>query len=152
MGKNSTTYSPVDTTGSVVNPYNGAMIFGVYQGIKTITVEMDSEKIGKDTASDGAVMGSYIPGDAGKVIIEVQQTSEWYKYFVDWYNLNKLAADNQDVSNTFGGAVVLRNITDGTSHLATGVAPGKLPPKVYAGSGGYVTVTLEALDVQSVTN
>lgn len=152
MGKNSSTYSPVDTTGSVVNPYNGAMIFGVYEGVKSITVDMDTDKIVKDTAADGAVMGSYVPGDAGKITLEVQQTSNWYKYFVDWYNLNKLAADNQDVSNCFGGAVVLRNITDGTSHIATGVAAGKLPPKSYVATGGYVTVVLECLDIQSVTN
>ena len=146
-----TTYSFVDTAGTVANPFSGAYIFQGQRGVKQITVTMATEKSVLDVSSDGAVMATFIPGDNGTVAIEMQQTSDFYKYVLAWYNLAKIAALGGDVSDWFAGAMTLRNIADGTSHLCTGMAPAKLPDKTYAAQGGYVTVNFTCCDIQSVT-
>ena len=48
-------------------------------------------------------------------------------------------------------AVTLRNTSDGTSHVATGVSFGKIPDKAYAAQGQMVTWVLWAADIQSLS-
>ncbi len=146
-----TTYSFVDTAGSVSNPFNGTYIFQGQKGVKQLTVAMGMEKAVLDVAADGAVMASFVPGDNGTISAEMQQTSDFYKYCLDWYNLAKTAALGGDVSDFFAGTMTVRNIADGTGHVAQGIAIGKLPDKVYAAQGQNVTVQFVCCDVQSMT-
>jgi hypothetical protein len=145
------TYSFVDTSGSASSPFNGTYIFAGQKGVKQITVAMQMEKAVLDVAADGAVMASFVPGDPGTISVECQQTSDFYKFCLVWYNLAKIAATLGDVADFFGGTMTVRNITDGTSHVASGVAIGKLPDKVYAAQGQNVTVAFVCCDIQSIT-
>ena len=48
-------------------------------------------------------------------------------------------------------AALLRNVTDGTSHMITGLSFMKVPDKSYQAQGQQLTWVLMAADIQSVT-
>jgi hypothetical protein len=144
----STTYSFKDSVGAFVSVLAGIYtITGGKVGAGQITVNNVTEHSELDTASDGAVMTSFISGDAGDFTVECQQTSAIHKYFLAAFNLHKSAADGGDVSNWASSALQLRNIVDGSEHLLTGISFTKAPTKVYASRGQMVAWKLNASNV-----
>ena len=137
--------------GGFSHPLAGAFTFGGEIGAGQITVHMATEKTAQDVAADGAVQISAIAGDNGTVTIEVQQTSSFHLFLLDWANTVKNNLNSNDISNWATASLLLRNITNGTSHVVTGISPQNIPDKVYAKQGGSINWVLMAADIQSVT-
>ncbi len=141
-----TTYSFLDLSGAIAHPALGAYVF-TGEGTGEITVTMSTEKSAHDVAADGSVMVSKIAGDNGTVTIQVQQTSAIHKWLLAAYNALKIA----DTSQWAQMAATLRNVADGTAHLAYGMSFQKVPDKVYQAQGQKVSWVLMAADIQSVS-
>ena len=140
-----TTYSFLDLSGAIVSPDLGAYIF-TGQGVGQVTVSMDTERTAHNVGADGAVMVSKVAGHSGKVQIQCQQTSRVHKWLLAAENAMYLA----DVENWAGISATLRNASDGTTHVCTGMSFGKVPDKVYQAEGQMVTWTLWAASIQSL--
>jgi hypothetical protein len=140
-----TTYSFLDLSGALVHPDLGAYIF-TGQGTGQVTVTMDTERSAHSVAADGTIMVSKIAGHNGKIQIQCQQTSNVHKWL--------LAAENAlYIADTDAWAEMsasLRNTSDGTSHIITGMSFGKVPDKVYQAEGQMVTWTLWAANIQNI--
>lgn len=139
-----TTYSFLDLAGAISHPL---FPLGVFQftgeGVGSLTVTMMTERTAHDVAADGSIMISKIAGNNGQINIECQQTSLLHKYLLSLYNYVTTA----DASAWAMAAIIMRNVKDGTSHIATGVSFGKIPDKPYGASGARVTWTLWAADI-----
>lgn len=146
-----TTYSFKDLSGGFAHPLAGIFTFGGEIGAGQITVHMATEKTAQDVAADGTVQISAIAGDNGTVTIEVQQTSSFHIFLLDWANIIKNNLNNNDISNWATASLLLRNVTNGTSHIITGISPQNIPDKVYAKQGGNINWVLMAGDIQSPT-
>ena len=145
-----TTYSFKDLTGAFVHPLVGNYILGGGNiGMGQLTIAMSTDRTVHDVASDGSVMVSYIPGDNGQIMIEVQQTSDLHNFLLGWFNACKTAADLGDISTWSAAVISIRNIVDGSFHTLTGISPGKIPDKVYQAQGQKITWTLPAAKVIS---
>jgi hypothetical protein len=148
LGSGTTVYSFKDTVGAFVSLLAGPFVLaGGNVGAGQFVIDMTTARSEQDTASDGAVMVTYIAGESGTFTVECQQTSALHKYFLGAFNLHKTAANAHDVSNWASSAVQLRNVTDGSQHILTGVSFSKIPPKTYAGRGGLITWTFLAANV-----
>lgn len=144
-----TTYSGKDLNFSLSSPFSGPIqAAGINeQGIKQIVVRMSVVQSVLQTGMDGSVQPSVLPGDMGEVELQVWQTSPIHQALLAWYNFLKAARDTGDVSNWFGSSVLIQNIVDGTSHLATGVGPQKVPDKTYGDQAQPVTWILMACNI-----
>jgi hypothetical protein len=125
----STTYSFKDLSGAMTSILAGAFPFAGQLGMGRITVEYTTDHGALETAADGTVLPAFIAGRAGRITIEVQQTSVFHKYLLIWHNLHVLRASNGDISQWASSAILLRNTLDGSSHEALGVIPLKIPDK-----------------------
>ena len=141
------TYSFLDLAGAISHPF---FPLGVFQftgeGVGSITVEMSSERSQHDVAADGSIMISKMAGNNGVITIECQQTSLVHKYLLNLFNYVWQADTNQWAMI----AIALRNISDGTSHICTGVSFNKKGAKSYKREGQHVTWTLMAADIASM--
>jgi hypothetical protein len=147
MGKGrTTTYSFSDLSGAIAHEKLGAYSFNG-QGVGNVTVSMATVRTVHDVAADGSIMVSKMAGDNGTISISCQQTSDIHKWLLWAYN----DLINQDTSEWAKMAATLRNVSDGTSHIATGISFSKIPDKAYAAQGAQVVWTLMAADIQSVT-
>lgn len=144
-------YSFKDLSGGFSHPLVGDFIFAGQIGMSQVTIAMAIEKSSDDVASDGAVQRSFIAGDNGTIIIEVQQTSDAHAFFLNWYNTIKMLADNQDVTNWASAAISFRCLLDGSQHIARGVSPSKIPDKVYTAQGQRIAWTFMCADIQSLS-
>lgn len=142
-----TTYSFLDLAGALAHPTVGAYLF-TGAGVGEVNVTMATEKTTHDVAADGSVMVSKVAGNNGTITIHAQQTSDLHKWLLDWYNALLLGP----VSDWAMTAATLRNSSDGTSHVATGMSPQKIPDKAYQAQGQKVTWVLMAADIQSMTS
>ncbi len=140
-----TTYSFLDLSGALVHPSLGAYIF-TGQGVGQVTVTMDTERSAHSVAADGTIMVSKIAGHNGKIQIQCQQTSNVHKWLTAAENAVYIADTDQWASMT----ATLRNTSDGTTHIITGMSFGKVPDKVYQAEGQMVTWTLWAANIQSL--
>jgi hypothetical protein len=151
MANGTTTYSFKDLVGSITSPLAGSFVLaGAAIGNGQVRITMTTTRSELDTAADGAVMVSYIAGSAGMMEIECQQTSALHKFLLYMNNLHQTAADADDVSSWAASSVQLRNITDGSQHLATGVSLAKTPDKTYAVRGGMITWSLPCAHVTNL--
>ena len=139
------TYSFLDLAGAFAGAEVGAYIF-TGQGIGQLSVIMSTERTAHQVAADGSVMVSKIAGNNGQIQIQCLQTSALHKWLTTAANAMFLA----DTSSWAGISATLRNTSDGTSHICTGISFGKVPDKVYAAQGAMVTWTLWAADIQSL--
>jgi hypothetical protein len=144
-----TTYSFKDLTGAIVSAVAGTLIFGGQLGVGQMSFQNTTDHTAHDTAADGVVMPSFVAGDSGTIVIECQQTSLVHKFLLNWLNVLKTAAMNDDVSNWASTTGTFRNTLDGSVHQAIGISPMKAADKTYAANGGRVTWTLP---VCSLTN
>jgi hypothetical protein len=150
---NVTVYSFADLVFSMSTPVNGNTFTGSGQeGIRQITVGMTTTRTAHDKAADGAIMVSAIPGNNGTVSIEMQQTSPFHDFLLQWFNDLDTAMQNKDVSNWATASIGVRNIVDGTAHNAIGVSPTKIPDKQYSEQGATVTWELMAAQILNVGN
>lgn len=149
MGAVGTTYSFKDLTGAIVSPIAGTLLLGGQLGTGKVTFTNTTDHTQHDTAADGVVMPSFVAGDSGVISIECQQTSFVHKFLLNWLNIHKTAAMNDDVSNWAATTGSFRNIVDGSTHVGLGISPMKVPDKTYAETGGRV---VWSLPVCSLTN
>lgn len=145
MPGETTTYSFEDLTGFIAHPLVAGYRFNG-QGVGEVTVSMATEKSAHDVAADGSVMVSKILGDNGQVSLSCQQTSSLHKWLLAYYNAIKLAPTNQWAAAT----ILLRNASDGTSHMCNGVSPQKIPDKPYQAQGQRVTWVFMCADIQNL--
>jgi hypothetical protein len=140
-----TTYSFLDLSGALVHPDLGVYVF-TGQGTGQVTVTMTQEQSAHSLAADGTVMVSKIAGRNGQVQIQCQQTSNVHKWLLAAQNALYIADTNAwaEMSGT------LRNTSDGTSHIITGLSFGKIPDKQYQAEGQMVTWTLFAANIESL--
>lgn len=141
-----TVYSFTDLSGALAHPDLGGYIF-TGEGIGQITVTMSTDKSAHSVAADGTVMVSKVAGHNGQVQIQCQQTSKVHKWLLAAYNALYIA--DTDAWAQMGAT--LRNTSDGTSHVATGMSFLKIPDKPYQAQGQMVTWTMLAADIQSLS-
>jgi hypothetical protein len=139
-----TTYSFLDLTGALSHAQLGNYIF-TGQGVGSVTVAYATDKSAHDLAADGVVMVSKLAGKQGTLTIACQQTSALHKWLLK--SLNKLF--DLPTSEWAQMSATLRNTSDGTSHIITGISFGKHPDKAYAATGAQVTWTLWAAFIDS---
>ncbi len=140
-----TTYSFLDLSGALVHPSLGAYIF-TGQGVGQVSVAMATERTTHNVGADGVVMVSKVAGHSGQIQIQCQQTSNVHKWLLAAENALYIANTDEWASIT----ATLRNTSDGTSHVVTGMSFGKVPDKVYQAEGQMVTWTLFAANIQSL--
>lgn len=143
------TYSFKDLVGSLINSAFGVSIplTAGNVGFGKVTIVMDTERTEHAVAADGTVMPSYLAGDNGKAMFEIQQTSALHHRLLALYNLCVNAANNDDVGGWAATEIVFRTVLDGALHTLTGVSFGKLGDKPYEARGQNVTWTLWAANV-----
>lgn len=142
---NTTTYSFEDVTGALAHPLLGAYTFDG-KGTGEITIEMDADMSAHDRAADGSIMVSKLLGEPGRITISAQQTSALHKWLLAAYQALKLA----NTSAWAQMAATIRSVSDGTSHVITGMSFQKIPPKSYQAQGQRVSWVLMAADVQNL--
>jgi len=140
------TYSFLDLSGAIASPVGPYIFTGDGIGEGGIVVEMSQERTAHDTGADGSIMVSKMAGNNGTINISVQQTSNLHKWLLGWYNALVLG----DTSIWAATGMLLRNVSDGTSHIISGVSPGKKPGMPYHRQGQNITWALMAADIQSV--
>jgi hypothetical protein len=140
------TYSFTDLSGALAHPSLGAFTF-TGEGVGEVTISMATDKTAHDVAGDGSVMVSKIAGNNGSIAISCQQTSNVHKWLMAAYNALMLA----DTAQWAAMSGTLRNVSDGTSHVAFGISFQKVPDKPYKAQGQQVSWVLMAADIQSMT-
>ena len=143
------TYSAKDLNFSLISPIGANIVAaGVEEkGFNEISVRMTTDQTVLKVGADGAVVPSAVPGDQGEIEMQVWQTSTLQQELLAWYNLLKAARDTGDVSNWNTTTIFIQNIVDGSSHLATGVAPTKVPDKAYATEAGTINWVFRACNI-----
>ena len=139
------TYSFLDLAGALAHPLAGSYVF-TGEGSGEVTITMTTEKTAQDVASDGSVMVSKIAGNNGKITISAQQTSNLHKWLLGLYNLVLYSPTSAWAQM----AATLRNVSDGTSHVATGMSFSKVPDKMYQAQGQRVSWILDCADIQNL--
>jgi hypothetical protein len=142
-----TTYSFKDITGVIGGPGGAFQLTGGNVGVGSITINMVTERTVHDVAADGAVMPSYVAGDNGDVVIEVQQTSALHHALLGMYNVLKSLADAGEVATWAASFITFRTLLDGSTHVLTGVSFQRIPAKAYAAHGAKVTWNLMACNI-----
>jgi hypothetical protein len=143
-----TTYSFPDLTGSLSHPVIGSFIFGGDPlGLGEAHVVKSTERTILDTAADGGIMISKISGNSGVITFHVQQTSILHKWLLNSFNLAWSLPSSQ-----WGlWACLLRNVSDGTSHLGHGGAFLKEADVPYQAQGQRLIWTMPYADVVNIT-
>lgn len=151
MSKQLVTYSGKDVNFAANLPFVGVIqAAGVAeQGLASVTIRMTVNQSVIQVGMDGAVVPSVLSGDQGEIELQVWQTSTLHQQLMAWYNGLRAARDAGDVSQWFSGNVVVQNIVDGSMHNLKGVAPTKVPDKVYQEQAQRVTWVLVACDISS---
>ena len=143
-----TTYSFLDSAMIVSHPLSPAgPIIITGEGAGTVAVAMIDVRTAMDVAADGAVMVSKMAGNTGTVTIAVQQTSLAHKKLLAMYNQLILAPPSVWAQ----AAMTIRNVTDGSGHLCTGITFQKVPDKSYQKEGQHITWTILCADIENVT-
>ena len=74
-----TVYSFLDLSGVISHPAVGTSYTFTGQGVGRVVVSMEEDKTFHEIGVDGTVILGKIPGNAGKLTIECQQTSNIHK-------------------------------------------------------------------------
>lgn len=144
-----TTYSFLDTSCVIAHPLlPSAAIVITGEGAGKAVVSMKEDKSVIDVSADGSPMVSKIAGNVGSISIDVQQTSRLHKELLALYN----KVNGADTSMWANAAITLRNITDFTGHIATGVSFQKVPDKGYDKQGAMITWVFLCADIQHLVS
>ena len=143
------TYAFKDLVGVLTNDIFGVnfTLTGGNVGLGSVTVTMATERAAHEVAADGTVMPSYIAGDNGAVVMEIQQTSPLHHQLLSLYNQCVTAANADDVSGWASTTIAFRTLLDGSTHVLSGVSFGKIPDKSYHAQGQKVNWQLMACNV-----
>lgn len=141
-----TTYSFLDSVLVITHPLAVTPIVITGEGANSVTVSMTSNRTEMNVAADGAVMVSKIADNTGSFEIEVQQTSEAHKKLLNLFNI----VWNADTGSWATGVLTIRNNSDQTGHIGTGVAFTKMGDKAYTKSGATVRWSLAAANIASL--
>lgn len=144
------THAFKDLVGVITNSVFGVVIpivGGNTGGIGQVTISMNTERTAHDVAADGVTMVSYVAGDNGSFVIEVQQTSAIHHQLLDLYNMCLTAAQSGDVSGWAATNISLRTILDGSTHIGNGCSFSKIPDKVYQAQGQRISWPIMAAEV-----
>lgn len=144
---NPTTYSFIDSVIVVSHPSLNSPIIIVGEGAGSVTVAMAETRTVHDAAADGSIMVSKVAGNHGTVNIDVQQTSKVHKKLLNLFNSLVVGTTDKWAQAT----ISVRNITDKTGHVCTGVSPQKVPDKAYAKNGAHITWVFMAADIENTT-
>jgi hypothetical protein len=136
------TYSFEDVTVSCNHPSVGA-ITSTGAGIGTISVAMSGERTVHDVAADGTVMITKVIAKNGIVSITLQQTSEFHKWLLRYYNYIDTARASEWASMN----VTIKSNNLGDETICTGVSPQKLADRPYQSQGQHVTWPLMAAEI-----
>lgn len=134
MAGTTTTYSFDDVDVVFTHPGVGQYVLSG-NGIGSISVTMQTEKTSHDIAADGSIMISKIPGDNAAIDIEIQQTSAFHKWLVNYYNF-VLLAPSALWAQAF---ITIRDKVGGSLITAFDVSPVKKADKPYQAQGQRVT-------------
>lgn len=137
-------YAYKSIVGAFTDPDAGTFPFQGQEGIKQITITNATDRTAHDTAADGTIMVSYISGASGGFEIETQQTSSFHEFLVNWANIKFTQSENGGGATFASAAVKVVDLINGSIHTLTGVSPTKIPDKIYAAAGGFVTWKLMA--------
>jgi hypothetical protein len=145
------TYSPKDVNVAGNFAFVGAIVAAgiAGNGLARITVTMTEPRSHVDIGMDGAVIPSAIPGNHGEVELQVWQTSTLHHQLLAWYNACQAAMDAGDVSQWFGSSLLILSVTDGSSHVCTGVGPMQVPPKSYDKQADKISWKLICCNIQN---
>jgi hypothetical protein len=141
-----TTYSFLDSVVVLAHALLPIPITISGEGLGKAVVSMTTERTAHQVAADGSVMVSKIAGNNGNITIDLQQTSAAHKALLAFYNLVVTSPPNAWAQ----GVLTMRNVTDGSMHVATGISFQKVPDKTYEAEGQMVSWTLMAADIQSL--
>lgn len=144
------TYSFMDTALTMAHPDLPPFVLQAEIGFHQATVVMATEKTIQDKAADGGIMITAVAGKNGTIALEMQQTSELHAFLLEWYNLLDTQMTNGDVSKFASMTVLLRNLVDGSQHVATGVSPSKPPDKPYGEQGQHITWVLHCARIDNL--
>jgi hypothetical protein len=142
-----TTYSFLDLTGSINHPLVGNYLFRGQDGIGSVAVKMTTPKTIHTRAADGSIMVTKAAGENGQVTIVCQQTSIIHEWLLNVYNLLNFYPDTSKWALM---SMMLRNVVDGSSHIASGMSFLKIPDKTYGADGATVTWDILAADIQNL--
>ncbi|WP_061343002.1 phage protein [Clostridium botulinum] len=140
-----TTYSFQDVTVSCAHNGVGAAS-STGAGVGTISIVKANDDTAHDVAADGSVMISKIPGSNGNIALTMQQTSEFHKYLLKWYNYVKTAQTAEWAKMNI--TIKSNNLGDITT--CTGVSPQKIADRGYQAQGQSVTWNLMAAEITEV--
>ncbi len=139
-----TVYSFLDLSGVLSHPHVGSFVF-TGQGVGQVVITMDGDKTIHEIGVDGTVVLAKVPGHAGKITIECQQTSNVHKWLL--YAYQRINMDNVEEWGRM--TALLRNITDKTSHTLKGLSFDRIPEKRYGPEGQMIEWVLFAADIDS---
>jgi hypothetical protein len=139
-----TTYSFLDLSGVICHPKVNSYVF-TGQGVGRVSVTMEEDKTFHDIGVDGTVIIGKIPGGAGKLTIDCQQTSNIHKWLLFTYQF----LIKEDAKEWGRITAFLRNLNDGTQHTLKGMSFERIPEKSYQAEGQMVTWVLWAADIDS---
>ncbi len=139
-----TVYSFLDLSGVIYHPAVGSYNF-TGQGVGRVVVDMQEDKTFHEIGVEGTVILGKIPGNAGKLIIECQQTSNIHKWLLYVYQF-LIQANAKEWGRM---TAFLRNLNDETNHTLNGLSYEKIPEKSYQTEGQMVTWVLWAADIDS---
>ena len=118
-----TVYSFLDLSGVISHPAVGTSYTFTGQGVGRVVVSMEEDKTFHEIGVDGTVILGKIPGGAGKLTIECQQTSNIHKWLLYVYQF-LIKADAKEWGRM---AAYLRNLNDGTTHTLRGLSYERIP-------------------------
>lgn len=140
-----TVYSFLDLSGVISHPAVGTSYTFTGQGVGRVVVSMEEDKTFHEIGVDGTVILGKIPGGAGKLTIECQQTSNIHKWLLYVYQF----LIKKDAKEWGRMTAYLRNLNDKTEHTLRGLSYERIPEKSYQAEGQMVVWVLWAADIDS---
>lgn len=140
-----TTYSFIDTVGSISHPSIGAYILDG-TGIGSLTISKATDRTAHDIAADGSVMISKVAGNNGTITIEIQQTTALHRWLMSAFS----QVWGLETSEWAGFSIVVRNAATQTSHYCKGVSFQKEADTPYQSQGQRVTWTFMCAEITNM--
>ena len=141
-----TTYSFLDTVVVLAHSLLPIPVTLNGEGLGKVTISMTTERSSHNVAADGVIMVTKRAGNNGMVSIDIQQTSAAHKELLSFFNALIVGAPSVWAQAT----LTVRNVTDGTTHVCTGLSPQKVPDKNYEREGGMVSWVFLSTDIQNL--
>jgi hypothetical protein len=140
------TWSFLDVDFAIQHPAYGQYIVQG-EGIGTITRTMTQARTQHDTAADGEIMVSKIPGNNGNLVLAIQQVAGLNKWLT---GLSNYINDQQTEAKEFARATVdIRIRSTGEKISATGVSLEKIADQALQAQGQMRSWTLMCKNISN---